>query len=114
MTALDTPLGITNVPLDKLVLSGTVTPIEDFSVSLGMDKTFSRKQTTSQPPEDINGRTLFDLTAKYRVDRVGTVTLGVENLFNNYYFLAFSQIDFFQNYFAGRGRTVSLQLRSDF
>ena len=51
---------------------------------------------------------------RYKVNGVGTVSLGAENLFNKYYFLAFSQIDFFQNYFAGRGRTVTLTLRSDF
>ena len=112
LTPLKTQLGITNIPLDKLVLSGTVTPIEPLQISLGMDKTFNRR--LSGINENIKGRTLFDLTAKYRVEKVGTVTLGVENLFNKYYFLAFSQIDFFQNYFAGRGRTVSLQLRSDF
>lgn len=113
-TPVSTPLGITNIPLDKLNLTATVMPIKDFSLSLGMDNTKSRKQTASSPAEDIKGRTLFDLTAKYRVEHLGTVSLGAENLFNKYYFLAFSQIDFFQNYFAGRGRTVSLTLRSDF
>ena len=113
-TPVETPLGITNIPLDKLNLTATVMPTKDFSLSLGMDNTKSRKQTASSPAEDIKGRTLFDLTAKYRVERVGTVSLAAENIFNKYYFLAFSQIDFFQNYFAGRGRTVSLTLRSDF
>ncbi len=64
--------------------------------------------------ERTTGRTLFDLTARYRMERVGTFSLGAENLFNKFYFLSFSQIDFFQNYFAGRGRTVSLSLRSEF
>ena len=114
LTPVKTPLGITNIPLDKLVLTGTVSPTSALSLSLGMDKTFDRKELGASPPEDIQGRTLFDLTAKYRVEDVGTVSLGVENLFNKYYFLAFSQIDFFQNYFAGRGRTVSLTLRSEF
>ena len=112
LTPLDRPLGIVNIPLDKLVLSGTVSPTDAFSFSLGVDKTFNRK--ISALNENIKGRTLFDLTGRYRVQNLGTVTLGVENLFNEYYFLSFSQIDFFQNYFAGRGRTVSLQLRSDF
>jgi iron complex outermembrane receptor protein len=79
-----------------------------------MDNTFDRAQTGSSPPENILGRTLFDLTVNYRVRGVGTVSLAAENLFNKFYFLGFSQIDFFQNYFAGRGRTVTLSLRSDF
>jgi len=113
-TPVNTPLGITNIPLDKLNLIATVAPTKAFSVSIGMDNTFNRAQAGSSPPENIKGRTLFDLTANYRVPGVGTVSLAAENLFNSYYFLAFSQIDFFQNYFAGRGRTVTLSLRSDF
>lgn len=113
-TPVSTPLGITNIPLDKLNLTATVMPTTDFSVSVGMDNTKGRTQAGSSPPENIKGRTLFDATVKYRVAGVGTVSLAAENLFNKYYFLAFSQIDFFQNYFAGRGRTVTLSLRSDF
>ena len=113
VTPVETPLGIVNIPLDKLVLSGTVSPTDAISFSLGLDKTFSR-QIGTPLNENIKGRTLFDATAKYKVDGVGTLTLGVENLFNKYYFLSFSQIDFFQNYFAGRGRTATLQLRTDF
>ena len=113
-TPVSTPLGITNIPLDKLNLSATVAPVRDLSFSIGMDTTFDRTQAGSSPPENIRGRTLIDASVKYRVAGVGTVTLAAENLFNKYYFLAFSQIDFFQNYFAGRGRTVTLSLRSDF
>lgn len=112
---LNVQLGIVNIAPDKLNLSATWTPTEEVSLSFGMDKTFDRTVRTGQTvTERTTGRTLFDLTAKYRMKDVGTVSLGVENLFNKYYFLAFSQIDFFQNYFAGRGRTVSLTLRSDF
>lgn len=114
VTPLNTPLGITNIPLDKLNMTAAFSPTDEFSFSLTMDKTFGRQQTASAPPENIKGRTLFDLTANYKVEGVGTISLGAENLFNKYYFLAFSQIDFFQNYFAGRGRTVTLSLRSDF
>ena len=113
VTPVTTPLGIVNIPLDKLVASATVSPTDALSFSLGVDKNFSRS-IGAPLNENIKGRTLFDATARYKVEKVGTVTLGVENLFNKYYFLSFSQIDFFQNYFAGRGRTVSLQLRSDF
>lgn len=112
---LNVQLGIVNIAPDKLNLSATWMPTDDVSLSFGMDKTFDRTvRTGTTVTERTVGRTLFDLTAKYRVEKVGTVSLGVENLFNKYYFLAFSQYDFFQNYFAGRGRTVSLTLRSDF
>ncbi|MHA6723961.1 TonB-dependent receptor [Sphingomonas sp. RS2018] len=111
VTPVDVELGIVNISPDKLGLTGTWLPTPDASISLGMDKLMGRE--TNQG-ERTTGRVLFDLTAKYRAKGVGEFSLGVENLFNKYYFLAFSQIDFFQNYFAGRGRVVSLNLRSDF
>lgn len=114
-TPLDVQLGITNIAPDKLNLTATVLPTPALSFSLGMDKTMDRTvRTGSVVTERTKGRTLFDATARYKVERLGTVTLGAENLFNKFYFLSFSQIDFFQNYFAGRGRTVTLSLRSDF
>lgn len=108
---VDVELGIVNISPDKLNLTATWLPTPDASISFGMDKLMDRE--TNQG-ERTTGRVLFDLTAKYRAKGVGEFSLGVENLFNKYYFLAFSQIDFFQNYFAGRGRVVSLNLRSDF
>lgn len=114
VTPVNTPLGITNIPLDKLNLSATVTPIDNLSMSLGMDKSFDRTLLRSSPVDRIKGRTIFDATINYKLEKVGTVTLAAENVFNKFYFLAFSQIDFFQNYFAGRGRTVTLSLRTDF
>ena len=48
------------------------------------------------------------------MERYGAFSLGVENLTDKFYFLSFSQIDFFRNYFAGRGRTVSLTYRINF
>lgn len=108
---VDVQLGIVNISPDKLNLTATWMPVPEASISLGMDKLMGRTTNTG---ETTTGRTLFDLTAKYRAEGVGEVSLGLENLFNKYYFLAFSQIDFFQNYFAGRGRVVSLNFRTDF
>lgn len=110
-TPVDVELGIVNISPDKFGLTATWLPTPDASISLSMDKMMDRE--TNQG-ERTTGRTLFDLTAKYRAKGVGEFSIGVENLFNKYYFLAFSQIDFFQNYFAGRGRVFSLNLRSDF
>jgi len=115
LTPLDVTLGIVNIAPDKLNLTATWLPTPDASISLGMDRLFGRTINEGTPRfERTTGRTLFDLTAKYRIEGTGTVSLGVENLLNKYYFLAFSQIDFFQNYFAGRGRVVSLSFRTDF
>ena len=64
--------------------------------------------------EYTHGYVLFDMTANLRVPNVATVSFGVENLLNKFYFLQSSQIDIYQNYFAGRGRVVSVTLRRDF
>lgn len=115
ISPLSVTLGIVNIAPDKLNATVTWSPIPAASVSFGMDRLMDRSINEGRPgAERTTGRTLFDLTARYRVQGIGTISLGAENLFNKYYFLAFSQIDFFQNYFAGRGRTVSLTLRSDF
>ncbi|HEU0043971.1 TonB-dependent receptor [Sphingomonas sp.] len=112
---LNVQLGITNIAPDKLNLTATVMPTPALAFSLGMDQTMDRTvRTGAVVTERTKGRTLFDATVRYKIDDLGTVSLGAENLFNKFYFLAFSQIDFFQNYFAGRGRTVTLSLRSDF
>jgi iron complex outermembrane receptor protein len=57
--------------------------------------------------EKTSGYTLLNLTASYST-RWGDFSLGVENLLDKYYILTWAQIDQFQNYFAGRGRVVSL------
>jgi iron complex outermembrane receptor protein len=82
------------------------------SVSFGASRLFGRDLNTIN--EHTKGYTLFDATANYRVGEVGTFSLGVENLFNKFYFLSSSQIDIYQNYFAGRGRTVSLTFSRNF
>ncbi|MEI6108278.1 MAG: hypothetical protein WCR49_14870, partial [Opitutae bacterium] len=53
------------------------------------------------------GLTLFNLSASYST-KWGDFSLGLENLTNKYYILPWAQIDQFQNYFAGRGRVISL------
>jgi iron complex outermembrane receptor protein len=109
---LDVQLGIINIAPDKLngQISWQFNP--QGSVSFGASHLFSRDLNTIN--EHTKGYTLFDATANYRVGQVGTFSLGVENLFNKFYFLSSSQIDIYQNYFAGRGRTVSLTFSRNF
>ncbi|MGC4081663.1 MAG: TonB-dependent receptor [Vicinamibacterales bacterium] len=57
--------------------------------------------------EKTTGYTLVNLTATYHT-KWGDFSVGVENLLDKYYILTWAQIDQFQNYFAGRGRVVSL------
>lgn len=109
-------LGTTNISPDKLNGQIEWRFLPQASVSLGATSILSRHINAGRPglDERTHGYTLFDGTASYRVDGFGTFTLAAENLFNRDYFLASSQIDLFQNYFKGRGRTVSLSYRGDF
>ena len=109
---LNTPLGILNIAPDKANESITWQFVPEGSLSFGATSFFSRHLPAIN--EYTKGYTLFDLTASYKVKNLATVSLGIENLFNRFYFLQSSQIDIYQNYFAGRGRTVSLTLHRDF
>lgn len=113
---LDVRLGMLNIAPDKAngQISWQYTP--EGSVSLGVTSFFNRNINIGRGAleEHTKGYTLFDLTTNYRFKDVGTVSIGVENLFNKFYFLSSSQIDIYQNYFAGRGRTVTVTLHRDF
>ena len=112
---LDVTLGMLNIAPDKA--NGTIAWQFDHngSVSLGVSHYFDRNINIGKPTEEhTKGYTLFDASATYKIDKVATFSLGVENLFNKFYFLSSSQIDIYENYFAGRGRTVSLTVHRDF
>ncbi len=108
-------MGVANISPDKL--SGTVEWrfVPAGSMVLGATSLVGRDiNAGTSAAEHTRGYTLYDLTVNYDTEKLGALSLGVENLTNKFYFLSFSQIDFFRNYFAGRGRTVSLTYRYDF
>ena len=109
---VETPLGVLNLSPDKMNLTAAWQFTPRGSVSLGSSTYFNRG--LPQISERTKGYTLIDGTLSYKVGEIGQFSLGVENLFNRYYFLSSSQIDIYQNYFAGRGRTVSLTFHRDF
>ena len=51
---------------------------------------------------------MVDLSATYGLQKYGRVTVGIENLLDKQYVLSWSQVDFYLNYFAGRGRMASI------
>jgi iron complex outermembrane receptor protein len=108
-------MGVVNISPDKF--SGAVqwNFLPQWSTTLGFLATESRDINVGASGEEhTRGYTLYDLTVNYDSDRAGAFSLGIENLTDKFYFLSFSQIDFFRNYFAGRGRTVSLSYRYAF
>lgn len=80
----------------------------------GIRNRFEPKQDGSYtygqgPVESIN---LFNLTASYKMTKETSLGLGIENLFNENYYLPISQWDARpQNYIKGNGARLSLSLR---
>ncbi len=100
--------GMGNVSPDKLNLSVTWKFLPKGSLTIDQDKLFSRDINVGTSGEEhTTGLTLYNLTASYST-KWGDFSLGIENLLNKYYILPWAQIDQFQNYFAGRGRVISL------
>ena len=58
--------------------------------------------------EDTFGYTLFDLGINVQTESFGKFSLGIENLTDKQYILSWSQLAGYQNFWAGRGRMVSL------
>jgi iron complex outermembrane recepter protein len=112
---LSLEMGVVNISPDKFGGSVQYNFLDRAQVILGATTLLGRDINEGRAGEEhTHGYTLFDLTVNYDMERYGAFSLGVENLTDKFYFLSFSQIDFFRNYFAGRGRTVSLTYRIDF
>ncbi|WP_313172726.1 TonB-dependent receptor [Stenotrophomonas sp.] len=112
------PLGIFDATPDKINVALVWKALPNLDATLGASMLRDRHLTGSAVreydgeeydyDEKINGYTLWDLGVNYDSGRFGTFSLGVDNLFNKYYILSGSQGDGWQNYWAGRGRVVSL------
>lgn len=112
---LSVEMGVVNISPDKV--SGAVQWdfLPNASATLGATTLLGRDLNVGRAGEEhTHGYTLYDLTVNYDTEKFGMFSLGIENLTDKFYFLSFSQIDFFRNYFAGRGRTASLTYKIDF
>ena len=100
--------GMGNVSPDKLNLSGTWKFSDKGGLTLDWENLKKRDINVGASGEEhTGGLTLFHLSAYYST-QWGDFSIGVENLTNKYYILPWAQIDQFQNYFAGRGRVISI------
>lgn len=116
---LNRPMGVLDINPDKFAWSVTWNFVPRGDITLGATTLFSRKLSgtdvrafdgqTFSFTEKTNGYTLFDLGMNYETERWGRFSLGIENLLDKQYILSWSQPPGgFQNYWAGRGRMVSL------
>ena len=100
--------GMGNVSPNKLNLSSTWKFLPKASLTLDVEHLFARDINVGAPGEEhTTSLTLAHLTATYST-KWGDFSVGIENLMDKYYILPWAQIDQFQNYFAGRGRVISV------
>jgi len=106
---LDKHMGVNDVSPPKIGTSVSWKYSDKGSATLGSSTILARSinQNTSAY-EHTYGYTTWDFEINYDAGKFGRLSLGVENLFDKYYILAYNQIDNYQDYFAGRGRVVSI------
>lgn len=101
-------MGMGNVSPDKFNFSTTWKFMPKASVTLDIEHLAAREINIGASGEERTGSlTLGHLTASYST-KWGDFSLGLENVTDKYYIVPWAQIDQFQNYFAGRGRVISL------
>lgn len=109
---LDKEMGVNDINPDKIGVSGTWSPSAQSTMTLSATTLLSRDINvglgTANGEEHTKGYTLLDLSARYDFGRYGATTLGIENVTDKQYILSWSQVVGFRNYWAGRGRVVSL------
>jgi iron complex outermembrane receptor protein len=116
--SLDRRLPAVNITAPKAGLHWDRDWSPRFSTRLQSLTLLRRSDPDNLPAGDFDGYTLVDAIATVRVGR-GEVSAGLENLFDRRYVTYYSQTltganaDNF-NYFAGRGRTLSLRYRVTF
>lgn len=108
-------LGYANFNPDKVGGTATWSYSDKASATLGFTTLLNRELNVGTSAyEKTTGYTLFDLNGSYQTSKYGTFSVGIENLFNKFYILTGSQMPGYQNYTAGRGRTLSVSHRITF
>lgn len=115
---IDTTLPSVNISPDTLNLFAEATLVNGLSARLQSSHYFDRSfdVTDSNTYGDFSGYTLVDLSVAY-ASEIGTISLGVENLLDEYYLTYNAQTYSFardDRFFSGRGRTATLGYVVDF
>jgi len=115
---LNRPIGVLEVNPDKIAASVTWRFVPNGDLTFGATRLADRSLSGSDVrpfdsrafsySEQTFGYTLFDLGLNYETERFGKFSLGIENLTDKQYILSWSQLEGFQNFWAGRGRMVSI------
>lgn len=117
--AVDRRLPGANISAPKLSLHWDKNWTPAFSTRLQSLTLLPRSNPDDIPAGDFDGYTLLDFLATYRVSDSQTISAGIENLLDRQYISYYSQTltgstATNANYFAGRGRTLTLRYRFSF
>jgi iron complex outermembrane receptor protein len=114
---LNKPMGVLDINPDKISASVTWKFVPGGDITLGATRLADRHLYGSDTrpidnrfyeyEENTYGYTLFDLGVNYQSEKYGRFSVGIENLTDKQYILSWSQLEGFQNYWAGRGRMIS-------
>jgi iron complex outermembrane receptor protein len=112
--SVDARLPGANISAPKLGLYWDKPWTDTFSTRVQSLTLLSRDDPDGNPAGDFGGYTLFDLLASWRVVDRQTLTLGVENVLDKQYIGYYSETltgstATANNYFAGRGRTLTVR-----
>ena len=107
----ETPLPGNRIPPEKLTGYVEVTPLDAWTARLQVLYSGTRDafpNSTAYGQGSVSPYTIVDLSSRIDVG-TGALTVGIENLFDNYYFPVRSQYPAFDDsYTPGRGRNISL------
>ena len=106
---LDREMGVLDINPDKFGAWVTWRFSDRGDLRLGSTTLMSRDINVGRSGEEhTKGYTLFDFAMNYDLRKYGNLTLGIENVTDKFYILSWSQVVGFRNFWAGRGRVVSL------
>ncbi len=106
---LNREMGVLDINPDKLGAWVNWKWSDRGNLKLGSTTLFSRDINVGAAGEEhTKGYTLVDLAVNYDLRKYGTLTLGIENLADKFYILSWAQVVGCRNFWAGRGRVVSL------
>ncbi|HEY9064608.1 MAG TPA: TonB-dependent receptor [Burkholderiaceae bacterium] len=120
---LDLDLGARSQGPDKLVLAGHWAFAPGWRASAQATKLMSRDVNVGKTSgstsleEHFKGYTVADASLSWTTPRWGELGLGIENLFNRQYITYYSQANYSgtdEDYYAGRGRTITVSWRYSF
>ncbi|NMH59130.1 TonB-dependent receptor [Alteromonas ponticola] len=106
---VDQTLSGRNIAPRRLNISWHQSWTDALYTQVQFSKLFSRDAGEESDINDFNGYHTVNASATYETMQAGTFTLGLENLFNEYYFTYYAQtVGGDTRNFTGRGRTATL------